>query len=259
MRWIVAIACMTTFAACLPSDGPGSSNLSESDSKNFEIPILADAVVLEPGSIEADAYATGDSDASSHDAAVESDTYPGATDLSPADLPAALDALFLGETVLSDEAYLALDGEAGLPCSDDPESDPNCIRIHECSEKGASAVEELIHLLMNGAGEVHVKVKTQAWPGVQTCSMLDVCTSEHPCCKSCFAPMFIGSEIFPIVLSGMEISIGCQGTECDVLDNCSPIMPGMWYWLWGKVGILGGKAQFSVEGFCPVDAQRNGL
>jgi hypothetical protein len=33
----------------------------------------------------------------------------------------------------------------------------------------------------------------------------------------------------------------------------------MWYWLWGKVGILGGKAQFSVEGFCPVDAQRNGL
>jgi hypothetical protein len=287
MSRIVATVCLITLAACAGSESGFAADFGGPDTGAADVPILSDAVVLEPGSRDSPSYDTTVSDLA-NDAAADS----GASDLAIADVPAAWDT-FPGDLPYTPDAT-PLDAPSpdsagdpgpslddafpdagadnppspceiqGLPCGPglacvlDGMSHPYCTPIDECSDKGAIDLQQLVSLLLKGEGEVHVKVKAMAWPGVQTCSIPDVCTGDNTCCKSCFAPMFIGTEMFPIVLQGQGIPIGCQGSECDVLDNCRPLLPESWYWVWGRVSVLGGKARFSVDGFCPVDAQPAG-
>lgn len=301
MRRITAAWLMLALAGCAGGSGtdPGDARLP--DPGPSDVPMLQDAVMLEPGGPDFAADDPGSPDTpSSPDAGQD----PASADVSPTpdaqpdldredsaatpDLPqadaAAPDASYddpgtppetLGpDTVPPGDAFDpgpsagdlqpgdSLGGllcgpdrepcDSGFTCVTDSDMNSYCAPISECSGKGAIDIEELVALLLLGEGEIHVKVMAMAWPGQPACTPLP-CEKDHPCCNSCFAPLFIGAEAFPIVLNGEGLAFGCQGTECDVLDACRPLLPSLWYWVWGKAGIRGGHAQLTVEGFCPAD------
>lgn len=272
MRRAGIMAVLVAFAAC--GGGAGESpDFGASDLPSQDVALLSDAVVLEPGGTAdaeaprdlpspqdaagdlgaADAGPTWDAtvpDAGAADA-VDFPDAAGDPGVAPADVPSPPD------TPPAGDAWNGIPcGDDGLTCGADQACVVNsdgqafCSNLEECSGKGAMDLDELVRLLLMGQGEVHVKVLATAWPGKPACSPKP-CPAENPCCNTCFAPLFIGAEAFPIALMGQGVAVGCQGTECDVLDLCHPFDQGAWYWVWGVASVMGGRPQFLVEGYCP--------
>jgi len=279
-----AACILLAFAACAGLDG-SAPDFGASDLASSDVPMLQDAVVLEPGGPADLASDAGRDDGSSPDAAASDTNAPADTvapsdpgpgpgpdegfvdapsdaslpfdDVAPADLPPSDDVppdAFGGDPGVEPPpcGAGAKPCAPGSTCVTDSDGHTYCAPLDECSGKGAIDIEDLVSLLISGQGEVQVKVLAMAWPGQPACTPMP-CSKEHPCCNTCFAPLFIGAEAFPIVLNGQGLAIGCQGPECDVLDACRPFTSGSWYWVWGTAGILGGKPQLTVDGFCPAD------
>jgi hypothetical protein len=138
-------------------------------------------------------------------------------------------------------------------CVEDATGVTACIPVGECSELGMIDEIEMIRMLIERQ-ELYLKVKAQAWMGPASCTFLK-CPEDDPCCNTCFAQLFIGTEFLPIVLLGQGLVFGCQGSECNMEGECRPMDPGDWYWVWGTASIQGGKAQFRVDGFCPIPTE----
>jgi hypothetical protein len=278
MRWVRTMALLLALAGCDAGSTGAPDFAGLQDAASADIPILSDAVVLEPGG-RADLPNSPDAAAADPgiaDTVLDSDAAPG--DLFAADATGFQDAVPDPGPVDRDDgprpdegrpppdAPAPGDAVEGMPCGNDGlrcrpdqacvtdrDGDSYCTGLGECSGKGAIDPEELVALLIQGQGELHVKVLALPWPGKPACSP-NQCTADDPCCKTCFAPLFIGAEAFPIALMGQGVAVGCQGSECDVLDLCRPFQQDAWYWVWGTASIMGGKAQFVVEGFCPAEA-----
>ena len=244
-----------------------------------EIHLLADAVMLEqavgapgdagaelagePGGVEEDApnaTETPAADATLTDPASDLDPWV------PGDAPAPLDAPDappssvgcgpLGTHCPTDEACVDINGDGVFGCA----------FVDACSPEGALAldsVESVEDLLLQlfGAGKAYVKVRSLVWPGPASCSG-NWCAQDDPCCNTCFAQLFAGVKDAGIVLMGKGLAIGCQGNECDLGQGCSgpdgcdlskvcnPLVPGVVYWIWGGLDLLGTQPEFRVDGFC---------
>lgn len=131
----------------------------------------------------------------------------------------------------------------------------HCVFVAECSEVGLYDLEDLSPISLASAS-FYVKVKAKVWAGSPTCSLLP-CFSDNPCCNTCFAPLYIGSEKFPIILLGQGTTFGCEGSECDFSDHCSPLVPGSKYLIWGTLK-LGLSLELYVDSFCPAEEDHDG-
>jgi hypothetical protein len=282
MRWVPATALLLALAAC-GGGGADAVDYGAWDVAASDVPLLADAVLLEPGGLQdaarsdlpasdigvadpgpSDMAAPADGAASDPgswwDTPADAASDPGIpfADLPAGDTPQKHDAPPPGDLpVGGDNGFIGPPcGPGGEPCGPgqacvtNTDGESSCAPLGECSGKGAIDLGELVSLLLSGGGDLHVKVMAMPWAGRPSCT-LQPCPSDRPCCNTCFAPLFIGAEGFPIALMGQGVAVGCQGNECDVLDLCRPFDQGAWYWVWGVASIMGGKAQFLVEGYCP--------
>ncbi len=273
VRILAAAAFLFSLAGCQGSStGPSPSDLPATADGTADISILNDAVMLE---IRSDAPWEQDVHVSADTLAPE-DVAPGEV-IGIEDVPAPSDAGTDAASFLDlpgpgdangpdfpppdDVQHPPFCGDREMPCEEgttcvtDADGASRCVPLGECSGDGSIDLEELVRLLTTGQGQVQVKVRAMAWPGKPACSPLP-CPPDDPCCNTCFAPLFIGAETFPIVLNGHGTTIGCRGNECDVLDGCHPFTLSSWYWVWGTAGIVGGKAQLTVDGFCLADDQQ---
>ncbi len=274
MRWI-GPAMLTLMLASCEGGGASSADLAAlGDVASTDVPMLQDAVLLEAGGADLqdrDLLSADISKADTFADLVMNDMVaPG--DPGPAwDVPAA-DSLepsdVEGDVTFLPDAPRDRDATVGSPCGG-PESQPcppgstcvnapdghaYCTPIDECSGEGAIDLKDLLILLVQGQGSIPVKVLAMPWPGEPACGPV-TCGKDNPCCNKCRASLFIGdaSAASPIVLNGKGMPIGCEGNDCNYLDACSPLLPKTWYWVWGRVAIIGGSPQFTVDGFCPAD------
>ena len=272
--WIAAAVLAGIGSACPAGGGPARGTdvaAATADAGGLELRLLPDAVVLEPGVPD---FSSRDP---SPDAAMEPATLDtggvGANDavVAPADgwsdAPLAADNGFSTSDAAPADSASIPDHPAdvspdqgcgpgaepcprGYSCLPDKNHILGCRFVAECSEKWAVSVDDVFEIGMNW-NSLYVKVKARVWPGPSACS-LSPCAPDRPCCNTCFAPLYIGSKKFPILVLGEGLAIGCQGTECDPALACEPMKPDVWYWIWGTLAIFGNEPQFFVDSFCPV-------
>ncbi len=254
------VACMLPLlAACEGAFDTGSEGTDAWRSEvPFDLPMLADAVVIGEEGFGTDAGITADPGSSDSG-------YPW-PDVSRPDLPVTNDVPTPTDGLANTDpasdpgtgspdvsAPCEADGSSCGPdavCTYDGEGLGHCVPLAHCSDDGEIDLTEMIvRLLRDGA--LYVKVSETVWVGSPSCSLIE-CPKENPCCNSCFAQLFIGDAKLPIVLLGRDTMFGCQGTECNIRTSCEPLEPGGRYRVWGHVQLSGTRAEFRVDGFCPV-------
>ena len=77
------------------------------------------------------------------------------------------------------------------------------------------------------------------------------CTPEDPCCNGCAADYtFTGAGQFITVVAGDYSDVGCSGTNCDFMDNCTPFALDQSHLLWGGFQYENGIGTIYLDGFC---------
>lgn len=139
--------------------------------------------------------------------------------------------------------------EPGHACLlDEKTGEKTCVFVAECSGDGAVTIEKILKNLIFQE-HFYIKIEAKVLLGPEACTV-QVCPADDPCCNDCFAPLYVGSDLFSVLLLGDGLAIGCQGSECNFDQMCKPLLPDQWYWIWGRVDILGDETQFTVDGFC---------
>lgn len=126
-----------------------------------------------------------------------------------------------------------------------------CHPLPECSLDGISSLEKLHAALGQDINEpVFIKLSATVMMDTPTCT-LEPCTTDDPCCKECFAALTIGQGDFRIPLVGTkEMPVLCEGNNCNVQDQCEPLVPGTEYIIWGSASLWGDGPQLRLDGFC---------
>jgi len=77
------------------------------------------------------------------------------------------------------------------------------------------------------------------------------CTPEDPCCNGCAVDYSIaGAEQLVTIVAGDVSNVGCSGTNCDSLDNCTPFALDQTHLLWGGLQSNGGQITIYLDGYC---------
>jgi uncharacterized protein (UPF0179 family) len=254
------IVLLPLLAACDGGLAGGLQDIVWADTA-YDLPLLPDAVVI------------GGDDARSDNGILQDTAWPidpGAADPGVADLGtpdiAALD--------LPKPPVDAIEGDAagdvsppgdtlepcgaggdvcapGTTCRIDGEGNGQCVPMAVCDDEGTVDIAEVLAMLVL-QDSVYVKVAAPVWVGAPSCSLID-CPKDSPCCNACFAQLMVGDIEMPVVLLGRDAMFGCQGSECDFESMCEPLEPGRRYRVWGRVRLAGSRAEFQVDGFCPLD------
>jgi len=112
---------------------------------------------------------------------------------------------------------------------------------------------ELVELLDSGSPVYDgkpVAVAGTVSTGPVGCTMIE-CPPGDPCCNACGAGLELTGPEGGIALVPGEVSpVGCNGNECDFLQNCTPFPPNSDYLVWGVFKIVFGQSQLALDGHC---------
>ncbi len=125
------------------------------------------------------------------------------------------------------EGYIFLNGE--------------CVFVAKCDRSGLSSVP----LKEPDVQGEFVKFEALVTTSEPSCSH-SKCNEKHKCCKKCFALL----KATNVILKGDGFSIGCLGTNCDYMDNCTPMKAEKSYIIWGKLYKVEDHLEVIVNGYC---------
>ena len=247
-------------AACGDGLPIGITDYVSQDSFTSDLALLPDAVVIGEDDSRPDTGTSADPGMSDPGTQDQASSDPGMSDtaLPPLDTLAASDAAQEDTAAGDILAPCGIGGEVCPPdttCRVDGEGIGLCVPLAVCDGEGTIDVADMLAMLLLH-DTLYVKVAAPVWVGDPSCSMYE-CPKDSPCCNVCFAQLFVGDTETPIVLLGQDTMFGCQGSECDVNEMCEPLEPGVRYRVWGQVRLSGKRAEFQVDGFCPMDDQES--
>lgn len=217
--------------------------------QSSEIHLLPDAVILETGAAD---FAVSDAIVGTFDQGYDAEYGSPPPTLSPMELRNEFKAITnqpptdVGGKGCGPDKEVCAPGQACLV--DEKTGEESCVFVAECSGDGAVTIEEILKNLIFQE-PFYIKIEAKVLLGPEACTV-QVCPADDPCCNDCFAPLYVGSELFSVLLLGDGLAIGCQGSECNFDQMCKPLLPDQMYWIWGRVDILGDEPQFTVDGFC---------
>jgi hypothetical protein len=100
--------------------------------------------------------------------------------------------------------------------------------------------------------DMDVAFETEVGVGYAMCTLM-ACGPANPCCNSCGASFRAGGpQGFEITNGGAITNVGCSGNECTYMDNCTPLVDGLNYKLWGRWVVSYGYGHLELDGYCPL-------